>query len=474
MTSLISPLWRFLVTDLGGVSLTLLDNLASDRSVTPKLGEPLEITGMVPSDSDYVNRLHTDGFPLLAEGVRQLYAFRRESDASPYYTVRGTGLILQVGDASHSGDARTRFTSWDPWQYLFSRPVLVSSLNSADGLAGRLISTNGIRYLPTVTADNIIKDIFATMFTYSSITGSQPTAARRGFIDYGQTAFYTGTVQTCATFTDGWKIEQGTSVGQALLDLMSTGYLDIVLEPIYDPVNRPGLLCQLSIYSQSTPHTGAGDYNYNAIFAWDKPGRSLVGVDNLYEGSQRANYIQFYNGPGGPPVGVLPGTGGTPSGVKDDSSILTYGIYWSQQWFPAQTLEKAVIAIAAEQLALRKNFKETLTVNPAPERSPEPFVDYYLGDRVPVYMSDNMRQSLSGFQRIYGIPVEIDDNGVETVRELLVGPTGSPPDWLSWQIMAAGSSPASASNSNSATVTNNRLSRTTIRTTYSTTLRGPV
>jgi hypothetical protein len=31
------------------------------------------------------------------------------------------------------------------------------------------------------------------------------------------------------------------------------------------------------------------------------------------------------------------------------------------------------------------------------------------------------------YQRIYGIPIEIDDNGTETVRELLVGPVGSAP-----------------------------------------------
>jgi hypothetical protein len=91
------------------------------------------------------------------------------------------------------------------------------------------------------------------------------------------------------------------------------------------------------------------------------------------------------------------------------------------------------MSLAAEQLRLRKSFKETLTVNPAPERSPEPFVDYYLGDRVPVYVSNRMRQALPAgvlpfaWQRIYGIPVEIDDNGVETVRELLVGPVGGPP-----------------------------------------------
>jgi hypothetical protein len=35
--------------------------------------------------------------------------------------------------------------------------------------------------------------------------------------------------------------------------------------------------------------------------------------------------------------------------------------------------------------------------------------------------------SAAAWQRVYGIPVEIDDNGTETVRELLVGTVGAPP-----------------------------------------------
>ena len=138
MTSTISPLWRYLVTNLSGSAITLLDSLASERMVTPKLNEPLEMSGTVPSDSDYVKRTHTDGFPLLAEGVRQLYGFRRESDVSPYYKIRASTLIMQVNDASGTGDARSRFTGWDPWQYLFSRPVLQSPLATVgvNGSAG--------------------------------------------------------------------------------------------------------------------------------------------------------------------------------------------------------------------------------------------------------------------------------------------------------------------------------------------------
>jgi len=171
-------------------------------------------------------------------------------------------------------------------------------------------------------------------------------------------------------------------------------------------------------------------FNYNAIFAWDMPGRSVTGIDDLFDGLGRANVVQFYRGQGGSAV----------TQQTDAASIATYGEYWAQQFFPAQeTPTAAVIAIAEQQLELRKTVKQTLTINPAPTRAPDPFVDYGLGDRVPVYASNRLRQTVgdpSGtplttiqsidFQRIYGIPVDIDDNGTETVRQLLVGVVGAP------------------------------------------------
>ena len=496
MTVLVSPLWRFLVSDLDGSSITLLDSLATERTVTPKLNEALEVTATVPSDSDYVNRLHTDGYPLVSEGVRQLYCFRKESNTSPYFTIRASTLIMQMDDASRSEDARSRFTAWDPWMYMMSRPVLQTDhagvlLKTSDTdpgtacTAGNLIPAQFMLYPSTMTADEIVMDLISNTILWGDATA--PSAAIDCFVDYGQfgTTFSTNTQETCAAFTDGWPIQQGTSLGQALLDLVATGYLDIVLDPIYDPTNRPGILCSVNIYKQdvTTSTLGAGTFNYNAIFSWDRPGRSLVGVDNLFDGTGRANYVQFYSGQGGPPVAAQ----------SDANTIALYGEYWAQQFFPATNENlPAGVALAAEQLALRTRYKQTLTVHPAPERGPEPFVDYYLGDAVPDYASDNLRQSLppqtvsaganalnsatvnvastkqfpaagtiiiagvavtytaktatsftgcgahaatvsgepitsQAWQRIYGIPVDIDDNGTETVRELLVGPVGTPP-----------------------------------------------
>ena len=453
MTAQVSPLWRWLVTDLAGSSITILDKLATERFVQPNLNAPLELSGSVSSDSPIVNILHTDNFPYLTEGIRQIYGFRREYDTivdtscdlggHGLYSIRASTLVLQITDEANAGDARSRFTAWDPWQYLFYRPIYVD-----DGASGNmLIPQTGYTYDSAWTMDEVVIDILTRMSNVVDVA-SPPLASQYAFTDWGWSGFYAtnctdSVIETCATSADGWHIEPATSIGQALQDICAAGYMDIVLLPIYDPVNRPGILCEMSIYAQnSDPDSGAGTRNYTAKFAWDAPGRSSTGFTDLFDGTQRANKIQYRNGQAGPLVTVQ----------RDATSIARYGEYWAEQSFPAQTQAIAVEAIAAEQLVLRKDYKQTLTINPAPEFSPEPFVDYYLGDRVPVFLGraqrgtyqlgDNSpRQPLPPgyqgvlptpdpatlvWQRIYGIPVNIDDNGVETVRELLVGPVGPP------------------------------------------------
>lgn len=497
MAATISPLWRWLVSDLGGETITVLDKLASGRRVQPNLNAPLELTGSVPSDSPEINLLHTDQLPFLAEGARQLYGFRRESDTIPYYKIRASTLLLQVTDASGSGDARSSFTAWDPWQYLFAKPIYVT----AGELGYFLVPRKGWTYPPTQTGDQIVIEWLNNSLTMADVTG--PQASWFNFIDWGWSGFYgsggTGSViETTADFntavSPGFNIEPGMSIGQAMQDMCATGNMDIVLLPIYDPVNRPGILCEMSIYAQSSdPDSGAGARNFGAVFAWDRPGRSAVGFNDQFDGTQRANHIQYRNGTSGPLV--------TPA--NDADSIIRYGEYWAEESFPAQTQAASVYAIALEQLTLRKSYKQTLTVNPAPERAPEPFVDYGIGDRVPIYigtaqrgayqLGDNSsRQPLpagySGvlpspdpavyvWQRIYGIPIDIDDNGTETVRELLVGPIGPPPPVAGGQrareLSASGGSAPGAGLSEAVTTSSGVLSRGTTRTTLATTRITP-
>ena len=390
--------------DLSCGTLTLLDRLAESRQVTYTLNAPAVATGQVPSDNPQVNllvgSLPLAGDPLMSYGDRILYGFRREAPGGsiPPWVPRFAGILMQLEDAATTDPATSGYTAYDPWQLLMSRPIRNGDLE--------LPGTDGLSYNATpgstIAYDLITNTIAADGSVYVNIDG--------------------GTIETTGDVTINF--QQGTSVGDALTQLCNTGTMDVWFSPVYDPVGQPGIIADLNIYVQQ------GATRDDAIFGWDSPPKSLVGISRLLDGAQIANKIQFYNGQGGPKVDD--GASGFPTATST-GSVAKYGEYWAQQFFPAQIDAAAVRAMADQQLLLRQMGRRTLTVNPAPERSPEPFLGYFLGDMTPVYATDRLRQTLpapgesTNYQRIYGIPIQISDNALETVTQLLTSPDGFTP-----------------------------------------------
>jgi hypothetical protein len=378
--SLIAPLWRYFIAALDGSGITDFSKLASDRQIEVILNAPLSMRGTVPSDSPQVWLPYAgDGYddPYLSEGTRLLWGFRRESETAPYYTVRGATLVQLVQDSAQQDDARTAFQGWDPWHYMFSRPV--------QNFDGSLPGPNGISFTATEVA-TIIEVLLNNTFINDGHTFIDvPDLMPNGDVNSGASGFWTGTIETGAGMTIDINFAQGTSVGEAMQQLANLGVCDIVLKPIYDPMNRPNFLVGLNVYAQ------AGVVNDAAIFAWNLPGRSLVGLDRQQDGSVRANKVKFFAGQGGS------ATGGQTIAVQTDAASVTkYGEYWAQQFFPGQIDATAVLSLAQEQLALRKTGRQTVTFQPSPGRSPRPWQDYGLGDRVPVWASPSKFRELLG------------------------------------------------------------------------------
>jgi hypothetical protein len=394
-----SPYWRFVVTDNDSRLLTFLDRIAIDRTVTYALDQPAVATGSVPSDEPEINILHTDGDPFLAEGTRLLYGFRREVQSPGIYAwiIRFAGRIEQLQDVAESDNAMSHYSAFDPWRYLNSRVIR----NSEGGLVGQ----NGISW-----DDTRIDVIVGSLLEWSK------DADGNTFIDagpdYGGTGWWDGTIQALDQIDINF--QQGMTIGEAWTQLTSNSLCDIVLTPVWDPLNRPGILCDLNVYAQ------AGQIVDEAIFAWDKPSRSLIGLDRLVDGTARANNIKFWAGQAGS------GTGGQSIPVQSDAvSKAKYETYWGTQFWPAQNVARAVEALAAAQLELRKDGKRTVSFTPAPERSPLLFQEYFLGDRVKVYASDRFREELAGYQRVYGIPLTIADDATETITGMLTSVNGT-------------------------------------------------
>lgn len=399
-----SPPWRFVILDLPTFeTLSFLDHIATDRSATFILDQPAVAAMKVPSDEPEVNIPWPveDDEPFLAEGTRALLGFRREGTLGAPWRIRYAGRIEQLEDVAEADNAFTHITAYDPLRYLFSRPVR----NGAD-FDYTLPGINGSSYTAT-RIDVIIGEII-----HNTIVADGPVGIDAGPL-YGGTAFWGGTIEALDQIDINFS--QGTTVGEAIQQLTQTDQADILLTPIYDPIHRPGYLVELSIFVQ------AGAVQDNAIFAWDKPSRSLNGISRLIDGTTRATSVKMFAGQGGT------ATGGQTIPVQTDAAAeAKYGSYWYQQFWPGQNVAGAVLLLAQTALSLRKNGKKTVAISPAPQRSPIPFEEYYLGDRVPVYASRRFREPIPEggvegieYQRIYGMPILIADDETETILEML-------------------------------------------------------
>lgn len=376
-----TPDWRFALTTLGLSTLTLLDRAATNRTVTTFLNAPAVAEGLVASDNPKVNILHTDGYAYLSEGDRFLIGLRREGVSGSDETVwvcRFTGIVMITDTTAQQDTANTRYVAFDPWQMLYKRPVRDD--------AGALLDQDLV--LNSVTARDVLVAQLELSFTYDG----------NHYIDL------TGAELNDTDVMDEYTIQQGFSIGELMDDLVATGTIDIVLKPVYDYTISPVVISELQTYPV------AGVYRPSVIMAWDQPGRSLVGIGNMREGAGRENTVRYHYGQGGPAADPP---------LTDAASIARFGVYFGERFFPGQTSEAAVAKMMEKSLAALALGKRTLVVDPSPERSKQPFVDYKPGDRITVNASANALEQLSELQRVLAIPVQIDDNGVETVNRLL-------------------------------------------------------
>lgn len=392
------PQWRILSSDLADDVLTFLDGLAMDRSCTITRGAARVMGFRVPSDNPEVNipAPDPDADPNVAEGTRLVSFFRREGRDGSFghrWVIRGRGIALDVTDNADTDHATTVVNAYDPWKYLYRRPVLLDD-GSLPGDAGKVYA-----------AGTSWSDIIIDQFTIAEGTGGGTI-----FTDYGLTAFYGGTIETTDPLPDlgdgtAVKFASGTTLGEMLDQAVASGTCDVVFDPIYDIANRPGTLCEVSIY------TRAGALRENAIFGWDKFPRNVVDLSRQILGTERANRVQMYAGQGGPPVPE----------ESDAASIAKFGEYWALQYLPGVPSIAGAHTIAQRQLALLKNGQFTYALTPAAERAPLLFAEYREADTVPLHASRRFRAVIPGHHvRVESIPIVMGDDQLERVNQMLV------------------------------------------------------
>ena len=407
------PPWRWLVTDLDSNTLTFLDRLAAEVVVTYTLDKGWTAKMAVPSDNPEISLLAGDGDPYVSEGNRLLYGFRREG-SGPLWQCRFAGKILQVEDSGETENARTIITAFDAWHLLYQRPMVNFDGDFPDtaGFFSFDDTQVGIIALTFLRNTIVNHDIFGLGIDIGDTLHGNMVGTMPGTSFWGSPykAPWSGRPHSVYENTNpvDTDCQQGLSVGEVFDQQIDTGSIDIVFTPIYDPVNRPGYIAEMAVYEK------VGVEADDAVFAWDKPSRNLRRIDRLKDGLKRANTIRYSWGQGGPPV-----NGGIP--ISYGPSILKYGETWHTQYWPGR-IEEAVFALETLQLLLMEDGILTVQIEPAPERAPLLFTEWFLGDTVPEFASSRLRAPLAGFQRIYGVVLNIDENGYEQIPQVLVSP----------------------------------------------------
>jgi hypothetical protein len=419
--------WRFIFADIptpgsggatGGATTTWANGLITNRQIVLTLDDSSVISGDVWPDDRQVNEIAADGYPLVAQTKRIVYAFRREgagsvprpagySSTAPW-VIRAAGILMLPEDQADTDVPLTHFTAYDPWKLLEARPAVTNADTLPDAYGFHSWGTWGLR------GDQVIGGALKSTIN-SSLGGF-------AFIDagttYGGTSHWGGTIENCAQIIVD--VQQGMSVADVWRQVIDAGCADIILTPIYDPVNRPGYTHELSIYNL------AGNQQPTAVVSWDQLNRSASNIDRLHDATPGnfANVVQYYVGSGGPPAPIQ----------INNAAVADFGYYWSTQFFPSQSIPsgEVVAALAQQALYMSRQGKRSVTLNLTPERSPITFLDYNLADFIPVYATKRLRVAMTdsfaadpiAAFRVQTIPITITDDGTEEVTGLLVSP-----DW---------------------------------------------
>lgn len=370
------PDWRYGICARNGRVIALISRLALNKQTRYRLNRPATTSCAVPADDPLVNTAHTDGYPYVNEGNRTLKAWRRESGR---WVIRYTGLILQCEDEGDEDRLQTLVSSFDPMQLLFRRAIRDE--------AGR---KNVDVTFTSVSGATIAKQLVERTIGYAGPCGIAYSGS-------GATVTLDGTYATTTPQTITFP--RGMSVGEALVALTDTATMDV----IFKPVDRTdGALVEMSVAAARGVNKPA------AIFAFASGNHSVQSVRRLRDAGELVNDVELY----GQNMSIR-------SPQTDAASQVVYGVWEDVRILPDIAQQTFLDELAATELKLRKSPRETLSITPVAEKGPLLFQEYDVGDTVQVYVSSRLRRSFSGSQRVYGVDLDIDDDGYERVGQLI-------------------------------------------------------
>lgn len=410
--------WRFVLCDLLGIPISVLTQ-AQDKQLKFPLNRPASLSFTIPADIAEVNTIYQDdGYndPVLCTGTRIIKAYRRHSAGGGNWYLQQNFIVWDIQDNGDGDTTRCSVNCYDGLQILRRRlirkdafaPTETVRFNGADDGSGDLTGYPG---------DQIAKDLIDN--TNSLLAYPTPISTN---VDDG------ATFETAPRQNRAWDQQY---IMDGLIECCDTGLLDVWVTPLErqdgilwafhaSPMRRTAEVDELTFLTRP-----------EVVLSYNAPGRSAWNFDRTESMETLSNAVNMFAGSStGPTVAIA-----------DAASQLKYGIYESAEVVSDITSPTAVEALATEELLLRKERRQMITLLPTPGLSPAPWASdgslaYFLGDTVQVIagvggnqgsgtgLRSWTRSGVVGAQRIYGISVEIDDDGLEQISGIDTSPDG--------------------------------------------------
>lgn len=357
--------WRWVLQSPQGATLTTLSRLggASER----KLAYVRNSTPQADFKLDLEGEDALELFAALGATVPVLRCFRveQQADLSMLAVCRFAGplLPLDTGDVNET-DATVQVTARGAFEYL----------------EGRLTD----QFYEQWGEDSVV--IARDLITQADLSDTLPILLGSAALGIDRDVSYERKV-----------------VADAIIELAGQGDFDFEVVPISDSDGEGSMLGRFDTFSTQ------GSQRDGAPFGFGK-GTVANCVSANLKMMRPTNRV------------YVVGEAGAEGFAEDTTSIAQYGL-WETIDSQSDVADFEALDSRARELINPTPLQVvTFQPNPAHEACPDPFVDYWLGDSVPLEVRKGA-WDYSGTPRVDGIAIDIDDDGYESAHTLTIAET---------------------------------------------------
>jgi hypothetical protein len=375
--------WRFSVVAPFGVEgvwkkVTILTHLAQDVELLYQLNRSTMLTFSVPSENPQVNIPHTDGLPYIAVGPRWVLGWRKApatlNPTPGQWVLKYAGRIWSIQDTGDGDNCRTVVTCFDCLKHLEKRIV-------RDAMGG-----------------------FKKQVAWWAVPGTQVI---QEMIDRTQTKVGTVRIDLGGMWEESAlssvKFDQAM-IMPSILRLTDTGTVDLDTQYLDGSDGNFMLLGGRPRLGQDRP---------NVVLGYAAPPRRAIGYDRTQSLDNLANDVTLFG----------KSSKGHTVHAADAVSQATYDIFEEVAVIPDVETTELLQMLADEEIFLRKNPNDLISIIPTPEDSPRFFNEYFLGDTIKLRAAVNpfpvTREAIIGIQRVYGVRLKVDNEYGEAVVEMI-------------------------------------------------------